>query len=107
MLDNELLEMDLTVVNGFLYTVFGREIQWLIAAEECSELNKAVLKSIRRDKFSYAGIHITPAIIEETAHVMICLNGIYHDMNNTEKAAVIAEIEKKLIVMHELLKTRD
>ena len=107
MLDNELLEMDLTVVNGFLYTVFGREIQWLIAAEECSELNKAVLKSIRRDKFSYAGIHITPDIIEETAHVMICLNGIYQDMNNTEKAAVIAEIEKKLIVMHELLKTRD
>ena len=97
------VDIELTDVNGLLYEKFGRETQWLIAAEECSELTKALLKSIRNSKFTYSGVYITPQIIEETAHVMICLNGIYQDMNFDQKVSLIREIERKLILMKGLL----
>ena len=72
---DELLRIDLTDTCENLYMNGGKKLQWLIYAEECSELNKAVLKSFRYAEFNHIQPRITKNMLEETAHVFFCLWG--------------------------------
>lgn len=100
---DELLVTDLKEVMKNLYNEYGRETQYLIVGEECSELNKAVLKSIRYHKVTYAGVYVTNQIIEELAHVLISALGLYEDMSNNQRQKVIDEIAFKTREMHKLI----
>lgn len=79
--------------------IFGREYQMGIVVEECSELQKALLKNTNRKKDNL------PEIIDETADVYIGLLHVIlsYDINGD----VAKRVREKLTRLDERLKIRE
>jgi NTP pyrophosphatase (non-canonical NTP hydrolase) len=79
--------------------MFGREYQMGIVVEECSELQKALLKNTNRKKENI------DEIIDETADVYIGLLHIVLSYNINDPVAV--RVREKLTRLEERLKIRE
>lgn len=79
--------------------IFGRDYQMGIAVEECSELQKALLKNTNRKKDN------VDEIIDETADVYIALLHIILSYNINDSVA--KRVREKLTRLDERLKIRE
>ena len=80
-------------------SIFGREYQMGIVVEECSELQKELLKNTNRKKDNL------PEIIDETADVYI---GLLHVVLSYDINGQVAQrVKEKLVRLEERLRIRE
>lgn len=86
--------------------IYGGRNQVTVAAEECCELAKELLKAIRYDSFENAVIHTKDSVTEEVADVFIILDHILN-LYELDYADIAPYIDKKLKRLEKWLKNSD
>lgn len=83
--------------------IYGGRNQVTVAAEECCELAKELLKAIRYDNFDDAVKHTKESVTEEVADVFIVLDHILN-LYGLDSTDITPFIDKKLNRLEQWLK---